>query len=448
MDWLKPWIASGIFLGVIGIVLLDWIHLTIVSLLGAIVLVFLRVIRVEDAVQSVSQNYSTFVLLFGVMVIVRAFEPTGIFSYLAALIARSAKDGKRLLLGIVAITTPICAVLPNATTVMLLAPLIPPIASALETDFVPLLILMVFVANTSGLLTLVGDPATYLVGSSINLGFADYLRHVTPGGVLALGAIVVMIPWLFRDIWNLKFKMAEDAAIAQLPPIRYPNVLRSGAIITTFILFFFSIGQYLPNPITPPAVALMGAALSLLVIHQNKVDTLENIFRDIDWSTIIFLMSTFILVGALEKTGVIHYLAGILSENLGTNVFLGSLIILFLVGCVSSIVNNIPLVVAMVPLLKQYLVNVDLMDAGSLAHGFTGSFNTAVLPLFYAMMFGATLGGNATLVGASCNIIAAGIAEQNQRRIPFAQFLRYGVPITAVQLTVAACYIMVLWLLQ
>ncbi len=441
MEWVKAAIASGIFLGVMVIVLFDWIHLTIVSLLGAIVLVFLRVISVEDAVQSVSQNYSTFVLLFGVMVIVRAFEPTGIFAYLAAQIARSAQDGKHLLLGIVAITAPICAVLPNATTVMLLAPLVPPIATQLGTDFVPLLILMVFVANTSGLLTLVGDPATYLVGSSINLGFTDYLRHVAPGGLLALIAILVMIPILFRDIWVAKFDRVETVP---LPAIRYPNVLKLGGIITAFILFFFSIGQYLPNPISPPTIALMGAALSLLVIHQNKIDSLENIFRDIDWSTIIFLMSTFILVGSLEKTGVINGLAGILSQNLGSNIFLGSFIILFVVGLISTIVNNIPLVVAMVPLLKQYLVNVGLMEPSSLVHGFTGAFPPEVLPLFYAMMLGATLGGNATLVGASCNIIAAGVAEQNNQRITFKQFLGYGIPIMLVQLCVAAIYILIL----
>ena len=149
MEWIKPAIASSVFIGVILIVLFDWIHLTIVSLLGAIVLIFLRVISVQDSVESVSQNYSTFVLLFGIMVIVRAFEPTGIFAYVATQIARWAQDGKRLLLGIVAITAPICAVLPNATTVMLLAPLVPPIANQLGTDFVPLLILMVFVDRKS-----------------------------------------------------------------------------------------------------------------------------------------------------------------------------------------------------------------------------------------------------------------------------------------------------------
>jgi Na+/H+ antiporter NhaD/arsenite permease-like protein len=438
MEWIDPAIASVIFVGVIVIVLLDWIHLTIVSLLGSMVLIFLRVISVDEAVGYVSQNYSTFVLFFGVMVVVRAFEQTRILEHLATRMAGVAKNGKQLLLGIVAITTPICAVLPNATTVMILAPLIPPLANQLGINFVPLLVLMVFVANSAGLLTLVGDPATYLVASSINIQFTDYLAHMSLGGVLSIVAILLTLPLLFPTVWNAKFANLEPIAP---PPIHYPGILRLGGLIVGFMLLFFAIGQYLPTPITPPAVALLGAALSLLLVHGNKIDTLENIFRDIDWSTLIFLMSTFILVGSLEKTGVINSLASLLGAVLGNNIFWGSIVILFVTGFISSVINNIPLVVAMVPLLKQYLCNINLISPDLLDRSFTGQFPVEVLPFFYAMMLGATLGGNATLVGASCNIIVAGVAEQHGQRISFQYFLRYGIPITLVQLSAAVFYI-------
>jgi Na+/H+ antiporter NhaD/arsenite permease-like protein len=152
-------------------------------------------------------------------------------------------------------------------------------------------------------------------------------------------------------------------------------------------------------------------------------------------------MSTFVLIGGLEKTGVINSISGVLAVILGKNIALGSISLLFLVGILSSVVPNIPLVVAMVPLLKQYLVNVDLLSADFLNPGFQGQFPPEVLPLFYAMMFGATLGGNGTLMGASSNIVAAGVAELHGGNISFSKFLKYGIPVMLTQLVVAALFV-------
>ena len=158
-------------------------------------------------------------------------------------------------------------------------------------------------------------------------------------------------------------------------------------------------------------------------------------------------MSIFVLIGGLEKTGVINALSGILATILGKNIFLGSLVLLFFVGILSSLVPNIPLVVAMVPLLKQYLVTVGLLTPEFIASDFDGQFPPEVLPMFYAMMFGATLGGNGTLIGASANIVAAGISEQHGRPISFKTFLHYGFPVMIVQLVALALYVMVRFLL-
>jgi Na+/H+ antiporter NhaD/arsenite permease-like protein len=177
-------VATITFVGVIVLIMTEWLHLTIAAFLGALILVFTNVMTLTEAIQYISRSYSTLALFFGVMVLVRAFEPTKVFEYLATQIVLLAKGkGKRLLLGIVGITTPICAVLPNATTVMLLAPLIPPMAQEVGVDFVPLLILMVLVANSAGLLTLVGDPATFIVGDAVNISFTDYLFRLSLGGV-------------------------------------------------------------------------------------------------------------------------------------------------------------------------------------------------------------------------------------------------------------------------
>ncbi|HBW28938.1 SLC13 family permease [Anabaena sp. FACHB-709] len=434
-----------VFISVIFLVMTEWVHLTIAALLGALLLVFTNVMTLQEAVAYIGNSYGTLGLFFGVMVLVRAFEPTKIFDYLATQIVILAKgDGKRLLLGIVAIVTPICAVLPNATTVMLLAPLIPPMAQEIGINFVPLLILMVLIANSAGLLTLVGDPATFIVGDAVNISFIDYLWKLSLGGVIAVAVVTLTLPFLFRKIWHTKLENLEELPH---PEINHPRVLSLGAVIVAFVLLFFVIGESLPIPISPAAVALLGAALALLLSHHSKIDTVNNILRDVDWSTLIFFMSIFVLIGGLEKTGVIGGLSGILAAILGKNIILGSLVLLFLVGILSSVVPNIPLVVAMVPLLKQYLVTVGLAPAEVLARDFQGQFPPEVLPLFYAMMFGATLGGNGTLVGASSNIVAAGISEQHGRRISFKTFLHYGIPVTILQLIASALYVLIRFLI-
>ncbi|MGI0481298.1 ArsB/NhaD family transporter [Geminocystis sp. CENA526] len=438
-------IAASVFVVVIGLIMTEKLHLTIAALLGALILIFTHTLTLTESIEYIARSHATLVLFFGVMVLVRAFEPTKIFEYLATQMVLIAKGrGKVLLLGIIAITTPICAVLPNATTVMLLAPLIPPLAEEIGVNFVPLLILMVFVANSAGLMTLVGDPATFIVGDAINMSFLDYLQRLSIGGVIAVISVAVVTPFLFRNVWQTNFTHLEDLPH---PKVNHPRMLALGALIMAFVLTFFIIGDSLSTPISPAAVALLGAALALLLAHHSKIDTVHNILKDVDWSTLIFFMSIFVLIGGLQKTGVISVLSGLLAFILGKNIFLGSIVLLFTVGLLSSVVPNIPLVVAMVPLLKEYLVNVGLVGTEVLNPNFAGQFPPEVLPLFYAMMFGATLGGNGTLVGASSNIVAAGIAEQHGKEISFHTFLKYGLPMMGIQLVISAIYLGIFFLL-
>lgn len=433
--------AIVIFLTVMALLVTEAVQFTIAGFLGALFLVFLNILSLDEAIRYIAKGHATLGLFFGVMVMVRAFEPTRVFDYLATQIVILAKGkGKRLLYGIVAITTPICAVLPNATTVMLLAPLIPPMAQEIGVDFVPLLILMVFAANSAGLLTLVGDPATFIVGDAINISFVDYLWRLSLGGAIAVAVIVFMLPILFPKIWH---KELENLNQLPHPTVNHPRMLVTGILIVTLVLVFFVIGDSLPIPVSPATVALLGGALCLLLAHHSQIDSVSNILRDVDWSTLIFFMSIFVLIGGLEKTGVINSASGLLAAVLGKNILLGSVTLVFLVGVISSLVPNIPLVAAMVPLLKQYIVITGFAGAEVLSPGYEGQFPLEVLPLFYAMMYGATLGGNGTLVGASSNIVAAGISEQHGKRIPFKIFLRYGLPVMVMQLLVAATYIVV-----
>ena len=440
MDTLPEIIAVVTFVGVITIIIFEWLDITVAGLLGALILVFFHVMTLQEAIGYISQSHGTLALFFGIMILIRTFEPTKIFDYLAVKMVFWAKgSGKLLLFGIVGITTPISAFLPNATTVMLLAPLIPPIAADIGVDFVPLLILMVFVANSAGLLTLVGDPVTFIVGSSINIRFLNYPKELVLGGALAIVVIIALLPIIFKPIWNTRFEHLEDLPH---PKINHPFALALGGIIIFFVLVFFVIGESFPIPISPASVALLGGTLALLLAHKTKIDTVANILRDVDWSTLLFFMSIFVLIGGLEKTGVINELSGFLALLLGKNILLGSLSLLFIIGLLSSLVPNIPLVVAMVPLLQQYLVTVGLLPAAVMNPDFTGQFPSEALPLFYAMMYGATLGGNGTLVGASSNIVAGGIAEQHGQKIKFLTFLNYGFPVMIAQLCVSAIYLM------
>jgi Na+/H+ antiporter NhaD/arsenite permease-like protein len=445
MENMPALISATTFLIVMFLIVTERLHLTIAALLGALLLVFAHIMTLNEAVEFISRSYPTLALFFGVMVLVRSIEPTKVFDYLGTQIVVIAKgQGKRLLLGIIAITTPICAVLPNATTVMLLAPLVPPIAEEIGVDFVPLLILMVLIANSAGLLTLVGDPATFLVGDAVNLSFGDYLSRLSLGGLIAVVTVLVMTPFLFRKIWRKKLDTMNNLPH---PQINHPKALLGASLIVGLVLLFFVIGELLPVPIPPANVALLGAALAMLLAHHSKIDSVQNILGDLDWSTLIFFMSTFVLIGGLEKTGVVSSISHILGIILGKNIALGCLLLLILVGLLSSVVPNIPLVVAMIPLLKEYLVNVGFVGGEILNPDFAGQLPLEVLPLFYAMMFGATLGGNGTLVGASSNIVAAGIAEQHGRHISFKTFLQYGMPVMFMQLVTAALYIIFCFLL-
>jgi Na+/H+ antiporter NhaD/arsenite permease-like protein len=446
---LESWqalVASLTFVSVIVLLITEWIHFTTAALLGALLLVLTNVLSLPDAINYIAQSHSTLALFFGVMVLVRSIEPTKIFEYIGTQIVRwSQGRGDRLLIAIVAIVTPICAVLPNATTVMLLAPLIPPIAEELAVDFVPLLILIVLVANSAGLLTLVGDPATFIVGSAINLSFWDYLVRLSWGGLLAIASILILLPILWKKIWRTRLR-----DLRTLPEVRleHPVALTLGLMIVAGVLIFFTCGELLPIPVVPASVALFGAALSLLVVQKSKMGEVADVLRDVDWSTLLFFMCVFVLIGGLEKTGVIASMSGLLAIAIGKDLVLGCLFLIFGIGAVSALVPNIPLVVAIVPLLKNYVVSAgfvsaDMLSPDYLAPDYSGQFPDSVLPLFYAMMYGATLGGNATIVGASSNIVAAGIAQQHGRPITFHRYLRYGIPATILQLSVLAIY---LWL--
>lgn len=300
---------------------------------------------------SINVGYDTIALFFGGMVVARALVPTGIFDYLGARVLRLVRgDGRLLLVSIVVLTAPICAILPNATVVILFAPLLIRVCRMMGIDFVPPIMLLVFVANASGLLTLVGDPATFIVGNSIRMDFTSYLYFLSLGGVLSLIALVLMLPILFRSIWRTRASV-EDV---EIPKIEHLGVLILGVIVLAVMVTLFIVGEGLPVHLGPPGVAIVGASLMLLTIYLSGIDMVSGILSDVDWQTLLFFICIFVMVGALDTTGVIAAGGARLRDVFGSEISSAAIIILSTVGVLSSTVPNIPLVVTMVPIVRKY----------------------------------------------------------------------------------------------
>jgi len=383
-------------------------------------------------------------LLFGGMVVVRVLGKTGIFERIGDyFLHATGGSGKRYLLLLMLLVGPVCAFLPNATTVILLAPLIIGVARALQVEFAGPMVLVAVISNSAGLLTLVGDPATFLVGSSLGMTFGRYLQQVSLGGLLAMLVIVPLLPRLMPEIWNVRRVLpAEKAPAAIKRPVFAAMAL--GLLLLMVVLFV--LGEDFPWQMAPPTVAIIAASLALLLVYGIRVEPVDNIIRDIDWKTLLFLASMFCLVQGFIRTGFLQGLSLKFSGWFGTEFTLAALALLACVGMLSSVLANIPVVAASIIMAKGYLVAVEAVPETALGAGFS-HWPSVVMPVFVAMMFGGTLGGNATLIGASSNVVSAGICAREGSRVTFARFMRIGLPITLCQLTISALYVLALsWL--
>jgi len=443
MTDLQIYITLGVFAAVILTIAFDVLDMTVATVLGATILYALGILKSMDIQAAVDTSGGTLALLFGGMVVARTLAVTGIFERIGAvLLQATGGSGRRYLLLLIAMVAPVCAFLPNATTVILLAPVIIRVAKSLDTDFVAPMVLAAIISNSAGLLTLVGDPATFLVGSSIGMSFATYLKTVSIGGLLCLLASIPLLPLVMRDVWRVRRVLAPPEPPR---PIEKPwfAVLALGTLAVMVALFL--LGELLPNPILPPTAAIIGAALSLLTVYAVRVEPVDNLLRDIDWKTLVFLFSIFCLVQGVTRTGLLQSLSVKMNIWFGSDVTVVAFLLLGGIALLSSVLANIPVVAASILMTKGYLVAAEIVPEAALAADFT-DWPRAAIPVFIAMMFGATLGGNATLIGASANVASAGICAAHGKRVSFARFARYGLPFTACQLAVAALY--VLWLVS
>jgi len=444
MTDLQIYLTLGIFGAVILAIAFDIVDMVVAALLGMSLMMLFGVLTGKEILDAMRTGGGALSLLFGGMVVARVLAKTGIFERLGDHFLHATRgSGKRYLLLLMLLIGPVCAFLPNATTVILLAPVIIGVARALEVEFVGPMVLAAVISNSAGLLTLVGDPATFLVGSSIGMTFGKYLQQVSLGGLLSMLVIVPLLPRLMPEIWKVRRALpAEKPRVS----IERPTfvVLSLGILLLMIVLFV--LGEELPGKIVPPEVAIIAASLALLVVYGMQVEPLDNVIRDIDWKSLMFLAAIFCLVEGFVKTGLLQGMALKLSEWFGMEFTLVALALLAGIGMLSSLLANIPVVAASLVMTKGYLVAVEAVPETALAAGFS-DWPTVVVPVFIAMMFGGTLGGNATLIGASSNIVSAGICAREGSRITFGRFLRIGLPITLCQLAASALYILALsWL--
>ena len=444
MTDLQIYLTLGIFGAVILAIAFDLVDMAVAALLGVCAMISLGILAGEDLIEAMRTAGGPLALLFGGMVVAHVLGKTGIFERVGTVyLHATGGSGRKFLLLLIALVAPVCALLPTATTVILLAPIIVRVARALKVDFVAPLVLTAIVSNAAGMLTLVGDPATFLVGSSIGMSFMDYLRKVSLAGVLAVLVIVPLLPWLMRSIWNAKSPLPPKTS---LPAIERPWFVILAIAVLVLMVALFLIGEYLPIRIVPPAVAIIAATLALLVIYGIRIQPVEDVLGAVDWKTLLFLGAIFCLVQGFTKTGLLQGLSLQLYEWFGADLTLVALLLLAGIGLLSSLLANIPVVAASLIMTKGYLVAAEAVPEIALATGFA-DWPAETLPVFIAMMFGATLGGNATLIGASANIVTAGICAQNGERLTFVRFMKYGLPITVAQLTLGALYVLAMfWL--
>jgi len=441
MSDLQIYLTIGIFAAVILVIAFDLLDMAVAALLGVAAMIATGILAEKDFLEVPSTAGGAITLLFGGMVVAHVLEKTGIFEWLGAPFLRFiGGSGKRFLLLLVLVVASVCAFLPNATTVILLAPLIIRAAKALGVGFVGPMVLTAIVSNAAGLLTLVGDPATFIVGSAIGMTFTQYLKQVSLGGLLAVLVIVPLLPWLMPEVWNLR---RDIPAAATAPRIERPWFVGFTLFVLAFMVAMFLVGEILPIRIVPPSVAILAATLALLVVYSARVEPVDDVLRAADWKTLLFLGAIMCLMQGFTKTGLLQGFSLKLHGWFGTDFTLVALALLAGIGVLSSVLANIPVVAASVIMTKGYLVAAEVVPEVALSGNFS-DWPVAALPLFVAMMFGGTLGGNATMIGASANIVSVGICERHGDRVTFVRFMRYGVPITAAQLAVGALYVLAL----
>jgi len=398
-----------------------------ISSLGSLVTPALFIFDFQRAVGFVDWN--VIFLIMGMMIFIAIVERTGVFQWLAFAAYRLSRGHTWLLLPILMGVTGIAsAFLDNVTTMLLMAPISVEIALALSMNPLALLIPEVMASNVVGVSTLIGTPTNILIASYAGISFDDFLSNLTPGVLLAFVGLIIyseVIYW--RDLKAATLLSPELVAkLEEHAHITDPVALRKAAWVGAGMLVLFSLGEHIH--LLPAVTALMGATVLLLWV---KLD-IEEMIEAVDWTTLVFFMSLFIVIGAVREVGIIDFIADLIGSLVGTNLLLAMLVIMWSGAALSAVVDNIPFTAAMLPVV------------GTLTGHIPGAESKA---LYYCLSVGSAMGGNGTLIGSSPNLVTAGIAERAGYPITYTDFLKKGVPAVLVTVFLAGLWLLIHFLL-
>lgn len=422
-------ISVAVFLFTYAIIITEKINRSIVALLGAGLMIFTGVLQQSEAFAGI--DFNTLGLLTGMMVMVAITQKSGVFQYVAIIAAKKVKAEPWGLLVMLSIVTAVfSALLDNVTTVLLIAPVALLITDALRINPYPFLFSIIFASNIGGTATLIGDPPNIMIGSAVKLTFNDFLFNLAP--IAAVVFALTMIPIYF--IWGRKLYAAPEdreqvMAFDEREAITDVRLLKKSLAVLFLVIVGFVFAHSIHQE--PGTIAMFGGALLLLLntIGKNSEEQAHEthkVFSEVEWITIFFFVGLFVVVAGIEKAGVMDLMAHQLIELTGGDFATTALTILWVSAVASALVDNIPFVATMIPVIQN------------LAPVF-GAENLA--PLWWSLALGACLGGNGSLVGASANLVVAGFAERAGQPIRFLPFMLMAFPLMLASIAVASLYL-------
>ena len=419
-------VSSIIFLITFIIILTERMHRTVIALAGAVTMVLVGITLdfYSPGAALAVIDFNTILLLFGMMVIVSIIEETGFFQYMGIIAAQKTGGNPwALLVALGSLTTVFSLILDNVTTIILMVPVTIIITRIVKISPVPILMAEAILSNVGGVATLVGDPPNIMIGSAANFTFNDFLIHSLPVVFVAWFVTLIVFKLTFRkdlskkpqNIEHLKSLNAKHAIKDK------PTLIKILVVLGLVVILFFTHNLL---HLSPAMVAVIGASLALLWVAPKKDP--QKVLEKVELSVLLFFVSLFVLVGGLEHAGVLEHIANIIFAGVEEHLLLTALIVLWSSAILSAIVDNIPLTVAMIPMIAHFA------DKG-----------IEVNLLWWALVFGVGFGGNGSPIGSTANIIVVSKSEHTDTPITFNMWLKSGLTTMVASLSVASVILII-----